>query len=92
MQAQSLVRTTPASASLYEILALILDKGLVIDISARVSLFGIEMPTIKARIVIPSLDTFWRHTWDIGIRGRSSTTRRPDALPPTLDEEIGAAA
>ncbi len=46
------------SAGLYEILDLLLDKGLVIDIFLRVSLVGIELLTVDARIVIASVDTY----------------------------------
>jgi hypothetical protein len=45
---------------LYEILDLILDKGLVVDVFVRVSLVGIELLTIDARIVIASVDTYLR--------------------------------
>jgi len=47
-------------SGLYEILDLILDKGLVIDVFVRVSLVGIELLTIDARIVIASVDTYLR--------------------------------
>lgn len=50
----------PRSSSLYDVLELILDKGLVIDIYVRVSLVGIELLTIDARIVIASVDTYLR--------------------------------
>jgi hypothetical protein len=46
------------SSGLYEILDLILDKGLVIDVFLRVSLVGIELLTVDARIVIASVDTY----------------------------------
>jgi hypothetical protein len=49
-----------SSSGLYEILDLILDKGLVIDVFVRVSLVGIELLTIDARIVIASVDTYLR--------------------------------
>jgi gas vesicle structural protein len=48
------------SSGLYEILDLILDKGLVIDVFLRVSLVGIELLTVDARIVIASVDTYLR--------------------------------
>jgi hypothetical protein len=48
------------SAGLYEILDLILDKGLVVDVFLRVSLVGIELLTVDARIVIASVDTYLR--------------------------------
>jgi hypothetical protein len=48
------------SSGLYDVLELILDKGLVIDVFVRVSLIGIEIVTIDARIVIASVDTYLR--------------------------------
>ena len=48
------------SSSLADVVALILDKGLVIDMFVRVSLVGIEILTIDARIVVASVDTYLR--------------------------------
>jgi hypothetical protein len=45
---------------LYEVIDVILDKGLVIDVFVRVSLVGIELLTVDARIVIASVDTYLR--------------------------------
>ncbi|WP_406301310.1 gas vesicle structural protein GvpA [Streptomyces sp. NBC_00885] len=50
----------PSSSGLVDVVDLILDKGLVIDIYVRVSLVGIELLTIDARIVIASVDTYLR--------------------------------
>jgi gas vesicle structural protein len=50
----------PAPSSLADVIDTILDKGLVIDIYVRVSLVGIELLTIDARIVIASVDTYLR--------------------------------
>ncbi|KHL03567.1 gas vesicle protein GvpJ [Sinomonas humi] len=50
----------PHSSSLADVLNVILDKGLVIDAYVRVSLVGIEILTIDARIVIASVDTYLR--------------------------------
>ena len=49
-----------SSSGLYDVLELILDKGLEIDVFVRVSLVGIELWTIVARIVIASVDTYLR--------------------------------
>ncbi|TVL89375.1 gas vesicle protein [Streptomyces sp. SAJ15] len=49
-----------ATGSLYDILDLILDRGLVIDVFARVSLVGIEILKIDARVVVASVDTYLR--------------------------------
>jgi hypothetical protein len=50
----------PSPSSLADVVELILDKGLVIDAYVRVSLVGIELLTIDARIVIASVDTYLR--------------------------------
>jgi hypothetical protein len=50
----------PAPSSLADVINTILDKGLVIDVYARVSLVGIELLTIDARIVVASVDTYLR--------------------------------
>src|SRR4051794_5387887 len=49
-----------SSSGLYDVLELILDKGLLIAVFVRVSLIGIEILTIDARIVIASVDTYLR--------------------------------
>ena len=56
----------PSSGGLHEVLELILDKGLVIDAYVRVSLVGIELLTIDARIVIASVDTYLRFAEAVG--------------------------
>jgi hypothetical protein len=48
------------SSSLADVVELILDRGLVIDVFVRVSLVGIEILTVDARIVVASVDTYLR--------------------------------
>ncbi|WP_285103320.1 gas vesicle protein GvpJ [Promicromonospora sp. MEB111] len=50
----------PPSSSLADVITIILDKGMVIDAFIRVSVVGIELITIDARIVIASVDTYLR--------------------------------
>src|SRR5919106_5124305 len=50
----------PSPSGLADVVDIILDKGLVIDVYVRVSLIGIEILTIDARIVIASVDTYLR--------------------------------
>src|SRR5881397_1244668 len=50
----------PSSSSLADVVEMILDKGLVIDAYVRISLVGIELITIDARIVVASVDTYLR--------------------------------
>ena len=52
--------TRPSPSGLADVIDIILDKGLVIDAYVRVSLVGIELLTIDARIVIASVDTYLR--------------------------------
>jgi hypothetical protein len=55
----------PSSESLAEIVDRILDKGLVIDVWARVSVVGIEILTVEARVVVASVDTFLHYAKNI---------------------------
>jgi gas vesicle structural protein len=50
----------PRPSGLADVIDIILDKGLVIDAYVRVSLIGIEILTIDARIVVASVDTYLR--------------------------------
>lgn len=50
----------PRAGTLYDVLELILDRGMVIDVFIRVSLVGIEILKIDARIVVASVDTYLR--------------------------------
>jgi uncharacterized membrane protein YgcG len=50
----------PSPSGLADALAVILDKGLVVDVYVRVSLIGIELLTVDARIVVASVDTYLR--------------------------------
>src|SRR5215813_11234757 len=54
------VADRPSPSSLADVIDTILDKGLVIDIYVRVSLLGIELVTVDARIVVASVDTYLR--------------------------------
>lgn len=56
----------PSSSSLADVLDTVLDKGLVIDAYVRVSLVGIELLTVDARVVIASVDTYLRFAEAVG--------------------------
>ena len=55
------------SSSLAEVIDRILDKGIVIDAFVRVSVVGIEILTIEARVVIASVDTWLRYAEAVGL-------------------------
>lgn len=61
------VEKTMASSSLVEVVDRILDKGVVIDVWVRVSLVGIELLAIEARIVIASVETYLKYAEAIGL-------------------------
>ena len=61
------VEKTMGSSSLAEVVDRILDKGVVIDAWVRVSLVGIELLSIEARVVIASVDTYLRYAEAIGL-------------------------
>ena len=65
------VEKSMASSSLVEVIDRILDKGVVIDIWARVSLVGIELLAIEARIVIASVETFLKYAEAIGLTAKA---------------------
>jgi hypothetical protein len=61
------VKTSVGASSLVEVLDRILDKGIVIDIFAIVSLVGIELLTVEARIVIASVETWLCYARAVGL-------------------------
>src|SRR5687768_13509485 len=77
------VRRPPSGTGLYDVLDLILDKGLVIDAFVRVSLVGIELVTVDARVVIASVDTYLRYAREaerLHLYQRSEAKKLPDAM------------
>ena len=61
------VEKTNSSSSLAEVIDRILDKGIVIDALVRVSLVGIELLAIEARIVIASVETYLKYAEAVGL-------------------------
>ncbi len=61
------VQKTMDSSSLAEVVDRILDKGIVVDAWARVSLVGIEILAIEARVVVASVDTFLKYAEAVGL-------------------------
>ena len=80
----------PAPSSLADVLDTILDKGLVIDIYVRVSLVGIELLTIDARIVIASVDTYLRFAE--AVNRLDLTETGPKGLPELIGDATQGAA
>jgi hypothetical protein len=80
----------PAPSSLADVLDTILDKGLVIDIYIRVSLVGIELITIDARIVIASVDTYLR--WAEAVNRLDLTETETHGIPELMQEVTSSGA
>lgn len=68
------VQKSTDSSSLAEVVDRILDKGIVIDVWAKVSLVGIELLSIEARVVIASVETYLKYAEAIGL---TSTVSHP---------------
>jgi hypothetical protein len=58
--------------SIFDLLDRVIDKGLVIDANISVSLVGIEILVIRARIVVAGVDTFLRYAAALGLAGPPS--------------------
>jgi hypothetical protein len=56
------VERAPGGASLIDVLDRVLDKGIVIDAWVRVSLVGIDLITVEARVVVASIDTYLKYS------------------------------
>jgi gas vesicle structural protein len=73
----------PSPSGLADVLDLILDKGLVIDAYVRLSLIGIEILTVDARVVVASVDTYLRFAEAVGRLDVDSTKPTPVELART---------
>jgi hypothetical protein len=80
----------PSPSSLADVINTILDKGLVIDIYVRVSLVGIELLTIDARIVIASVDTYLRFAEAVNRLDLGESD--PETLPDLMGDITSGAA
>ncbi|MGG7575828.1 gas vesicle structural protein GvpA [Streptomyces sirii] len=74
------------SGNLYDVLDLILDRGLVIDVFARVSLVGIELLKIDARIVVASVDTYLRFAEACNRLDLEAGNKKPSELTDIVGE------
>jgi gas vesicle structural protein len=79
------VERTPSGSSLIDVLDRVLDKGIVIDAWVRVSLVGIDLVTVEARVVVASIDTYLKYSEAVGI---TSPSARPRELSPGVETEL----
>ena len=95
------VQRMSGSSGLAELLNVILDKGIVIDAWARVSVVGLEVLTIEARVVVASVETYLRYAEAIGLTALASAPpaqqgasgqqngREPRGELPSPDDVLG---
>jgi gas vesicle structural protein len=84
--------TGPSPSGLADVLELILDRGLVVDVHARVSLVGIEVLALDARMVVASVDTYLRFAEAVERMDRSSTQPTPVELASDAKYRVTKAA
>ncbi len=73
------VERRPGGTSLIDVLDRVLDKGIVIDAWVRISLVGIDLITVEARVVVASIDTYLKYAEAVGI---TAPVARPALEPP----------
>ena len=73
------VERVSGGSSLIDVLDRVLDKGIVIDAWVRISLVGIDLITVEARVVVASIDTYLKYADAVGLTGLVSR--------PQLDTE-----
>ena len=61
------VERAPGGTSLIDVLDRVLDKGIVIDAWVRISLVGIDLITVEARVVVASIDTYLKYAEAVGL-------------------------
>ncbi|MFG2666125.1 gas vesicle protein GvpJ [Streptomyces sp. NPDC048387] len=76
------------TSSLYDVLELILDRGLVIDVFVRVSLVGIELLKIDVRIVVASVDTYLRFAEACNRLDLEAGRKAPAQLPEVVGDML----
>jgi hypothetical protein len=85
----------PAPSGLADVIEIVLDKGIVIDAYVRVSLLGIELVTIDARIAVASVDTYLRfaeatNRLDLYEKGGKGLTEVVDELGGPVIEKVAS--
>src|SRR5579875_1948313 len=81
----------PKPSGLADVLEVLLDKGLVIDLYLRVSLIGIEILTVDARIVVASVDTYLRFAEAVG-RLNIEENDQSEGLPQLIESMTSGGA
>ena len=65
----------------------VLDKGIVIDAWVRISLVGIDLITVEARVVVASIDTYLKYADAVGLTGLVSRPQLAEEEAPAIEVE-----
>ncbi len=79
------VERVSGGSSLIDVLDRVLDKGIVIDAWVRISLVGIDLITVEARVVVASIDTYLKYADAVGLVG---LVARPQLEEGTATEVV----
>ncbi len=71
------VERVSGGSSLIDVLDRVLDKGIVIDAWVRISLVGIDLITVEARVVVASIDTYLKYADAVGLTGMVARPQLP---------------
>ena len=88
------VERAAGGTSLIDVLDRVLDKGIVIDAWVRVSLVGIDLITVEARVVVASIDTYLKYSEAVGQVATASRAgdRRPEPYEEVIAENAALRA
>ena len=75
------VERAPGGTSLIDVLDRVLDKGIVIDAYVRVSLVGIDLVTVEARVVVASIETYLKYSEAVGLMPPRQARDLPGVSP-----------
>src|SRR6266536_3147159 len=81
------VERMSGGSSLIDVLDRILDKGIVIDAWVRISLVGIDLITVEARVVVASIDTYLKYADAVGLTGLVSRPQLTGEGVPEVEVE-----
>ena len=82
------VERAPGGSSLIDVLDRVLDKGIVIDAWVRISLVGIDLITIEARVVVASIDTYLKYAEAVGLTSPVSRPVLATGAGEVVEEEV----
>jgi len=81
------VERVSGGSSLIDVLDRVLDKGIVIDAWVRISLVGIDLITVEARVVVASIDTYLKYADAVGLTGLVSRPQLGAEEAPEIEVE-----